>query len=144
VLSQFQPVHSCSIAKDSTNVFRDYCRRSTFDFNGDGLVDIIQHGYRLQINESPKRVSNSEHQVFISNGSGFAPPITYRGDALEALIGYPRTSVFDDYNNDGSFEDSQKLNNRIKPNRIERVVESSKTLNVNYSTLAGTEIYKSV
>ncbi len=147
-----------------------FCYRTVFDFNSDGLDDIIQVSGTIartcQGSSVPATVRNctspvkTEYtaysgKVFLSlggNASGglsFSAPIEFANlstlaaiDAIEIKGG--SSSAFDDYNNDGSLENYSQLKNNVLSNRLDQVIEASRTIDVKYNQLSINEIYQVV
>ncbi len=154
-----------------TAISYDRCNRTVVDFNGDGLDDIVESGARIfrrclqpldgslqSCYKEEESIIDHEARVYLSLGSdaqgnpSFAAPLTYRNWS-DFQWAYPNldpnsvglvssTLKFDDFDNNGTYEDHYRLKNNMISNRIESVLESARRIDIKYSPLASNTIYE--
>jgi RHS repeat-associated protein len=149
----------------TSNTAEDFCFRSVKDINSDGLDDILEWGGRLTkvcvsspvpsdlslCSKWDRTYTEFDAKAYVSVAGGFAQPVTYKDFQTLSEIGATFISAsakvssiaFDDYDNNGTYEDDPRLKNKIESNRIKRVLESSRTIAIDYLSMASSNIYLS-
>ncbi|WP_039912691.1 polymorphic toxin type 10 domain-containing protein [Cellvibrio mixtus] len=144
------------------------CRYDIFDFNNDGMDDIVETSTTAILAECRDatpvrdscwnyvhRVTAHTSRVYLSLGANaegniiFSAPVNISDLPLLQSVGadtYTRMSLakrrVDDFNNDGNQETDARLKNNVKSNRIESIIEASGRINIAYDSLLSQKIYQ--